>query len=416
VSSIYARGRRLWCKYRDASGEVVRKPTKYNVGQEELAQRYVKRKEEIATARRAAGTQGPVMVRRFAADWIKERTARGVRSARNDDTRLKTYVLPHLGQLRLEAVTPEHVRNMVRALVTGGKYAPRTIHHAFGTLHTMFEDAVIEEKVLANPVKVKRGELPAKLDADPEWRSQATYTVAEVERLISDPDIPVERRVLYALKALAGLRHGEAAALRWRHYDAAAEPLGRLTVAVSYDSTRGEEKGTKTGTTRAVPVHPTLAKVLAAWRLSHWERIYGRAAGTDDLIVPTRTMRSVNKTDSARAMKEDLRALKLRVEAGAKRSRGGHDLRAWFKTRAIEDGADSEIIRRVTHAPPKDVDSGYKRFSWAVYCREVAKLKVEIRTGDVLELGTALGTVEKKARGRWRKVVTPPGLEPGISA
>ena len=48
-----------------------------------------------------------------------------------------------------------------------------------------FEDAEIEGKVPRNPVKVKRGELPAKLDADPEWRAQATYTVSEVERLIA---------------------------------------------------------------------------------------------------------------------------------------------------------------------------------------------------------------------------------------
>jgi hypothetical protein len=33
---------------------------------------------------------------------------------------------------------------------------------------------------------------------------------------------------------------------------------------------------------------PVLAKLLAAWKLSHWERLYGQAPGMDDLIVPTR--------------------------------------------------------------------------------------------------------------------------------
>jgi hypothetical protein len=32
---------------------------------------------------------------------------------------------------------------------------------------------------------------------------------------------------------LAGLRPGEIGALRWRHYDAATEPLGRLQVALA---------------------------------------------------------------------------------------------------------------------------------------------------------------------------------------
>jgi integrase len=52
--------------------------------------------------------------------------------------------------------------------------------------------------------------------------------VGEVERLISDPAIPPERRVQYALKAIAGLRHGEVAALRWRELDYTAEPLARI--------------------------------------------------------------------------------------------------------------------------------------------------------------------------------------------
>ncbi|HTL32338.1 MAG TPA: hypothetical protein VL326_04410, partial [Kofleriaceae bacterium] len=73
-----------------------------------------------------------------------------------------------------------------------------------------------------------------------------------------------------------------------------------------------------------------------------------------------------------RAFTADLARLGLRVDAGEERDRGGHDLRGWYKTRTIEDGADSLIIRRTTHAPPRDVDSGYQRFSWATICREVA--------------------------------------------
>jgi hypothetical protein len=38
---------------------------------------------------------------------------------------------------------------------------------------------------------------------------------------------------MYGLQGVAGLRHGEAAGLRWRNYDAAAKPLGQLIVARS---------------------------------------------------------------------------------------------------------------------------------------------------------------------------------------
>jgi integrase len=246
--------------------------------------------------------------------------------------------------------------------------------------------------------------LPPKVDKDPEWRAAATYSLAEVERLISDPEIPVERRVMYAIKAITGLRHGEAAGLRWRHDDPDLEPLGRLLVATSYDTGR-----TKTDVTRRVPVHPTLAKILAAWKLSHRERVYGRAPGADDLIVPARTMGPIAASDAGRMFKEDLQALGLRTSAGEFRDRGGHDLRAWFITSGQEQGAHRDLLRVVTHTAKGDIVSGYTR---ATLCTEVAKLKVSILDGKLLELATDLATSERRYRNRWTKVVGVVGIEP----
>jgi len=62
-------------------------------------------------------------------------------------------------------------------------------------------------------------------------------------------------------------------------------PLGKLLVAKSY-STRVGEKTTKTDAVKHVPVHPTLAAMLAEWKLGGWAEMMGRAPGPDDLIVP----------------------------------------------------------------------------------------------------------------------------------
>jgi hypothetical protein len=159
-------------------------------------------------------------------------------------------------------------------------------------------------------------------------------------------------------------------------------------------------------------MHPTLAKIIATWRLSHWSRLYGRQPTPDDLVVPTRNLTPIDASDAVHAFKDDLESLGLRVEAGERRDRGGHDLRGWYKTRCIEDGADSLIIRRTTHAPPRDVNAGYERFTWATICREVSKLRVGILGGEGLPLATSLATTERRAEKRWRKVVTPMGLEP----
>jgi len=43
---------------------------------------------------------------------------------------------------------------------------------------------------------------------------------------MSHAGIPLDRRVVYAIELLGGLRTGECAALRWRHYDPSLEPLG----------------------------------------------------------------------------------------------------------------------------------------------------------------------------------------------
>ena len=313
----------------------------------------------------------------------------------------------HGHHVRVDEVRPRTIRDLVRALRVAGELAPRTVCHVYADLHCMFRDAVVDEVIAQNPCVLSPGELPAKTDKDSEWRALATYTQREVEQLISDVRIPVERRVLNALKALSGLRHGEAAGVRWRHYDLTLEPLGRLVVATSYDTGR-----TKTEVTRRVPVHPVLAQILAAWRVSHWQRIYGRAPTNDDLIVPTRAMTPIAETKAARAYKEDLAALGLDARRGKHRARGGHDLRAWFITTCQEHGAHRDLLRVVTHTAKGDVVSGYTRATWSALCAEVGKLRVSLLDGKLLELSTELSTREKRARGRWSKAVRAEGLEP----
>src|SRR6185436_10339591 len=119
------------------------------------------------------------------------------------------------------------------------------------------------------------------------------FTRAELERLISDSALPPDRRVLYALLGVAGIRFGEASALHWSAYDTTLEPLGRLLVASSWCTNKRKEKPTKTEQPRSVPVHPVLAMVMEQWRRGGWVQMMGQEAGSDDLIIPSR--RGVNR-------------------------------------------------------------------------------------------------------------------------
>jgi integrase len=188
-----------------------------------------------------------------------------------------------IGAMRLDQVRVSHIADLVAALKNKRKkrgkneerLAPKTIRHIYFSAHSLFERAVRRDLILSNPCRLERGELPARVDKDPGWRPTAVYRRDEVEMLISAPAIPEWRRVFYALLFLTGGRFGEISARRWREYLADETPLGRLIVSSSFQSKTKREKSTKTGQTREVPVHPTLAAILAGWKLAGWEQTMG---------------------------------------------------------------------------------------------------------------------------------------------
>jgi len=272
----------------------------------------------------------------------------------------------------------------------------------------MFEDAVAEELIESNPCTLKRGELPRKTDKDPTWRAQAVFTREEVERLLSDEGIPEQRRTLYALLFLAGLRIGEAAALRWRAYDPSVEPLGKLLVAISFDRKQKREKSVKTERPRTVPVHPTLAKVLKQWKVGAWERLMGRAPKADDLLVPSVEGQHLRDTVVLRRFHDDCRALGLRL-------RRVHDARRTFISLAQADGARRDILRWITHGPEGDVVSDYTTLPFETLCEEVRKLRIGLLGGELVALRRAANSDTSGERLLQPLLQTPSVMEESFS-
>ncbi len=402
MASIYARGGKIWCRLK-VNGRWVSKPTGYAVGQEREARAYAKRRQGIVDDKAEAAADDALTVRAYAADWIKDRRGR-VQTVGDEDTRLKLHVLPHVGDLKLEDVRPRHVRDMVAAL-RKGDLAPRTVRHCYSTLRTMLQTAIREELIQSNPCVLGRDELPKKQDKDPAWRATAVFARSEVEALISDPRIPLDRRVLWALLALTGCRFGEVAALRWRAYDRTQEPLGLLSVHASFDKKSKREKSVKTGTPRRVPVHPTLAAILAEWRMSGWaeytkrEGEPARQPTDDDLIIPSRRGDHRGVRLMLTRFHGDLDRLKGLTaddaEAGL-RHRRMHDLRRTFISLALTDGARKDVLRWVTHGPEGDIVDLYTTLPWSALCDEVAKLRVSRRDGTVVALPLATSLLQQR--------------------
>jgi integrase len=387
MAGIYARGNKLWCRLKNEDDEWVSKPTKYSVGQEESAKRYRRAAQKVIDQRRQEGKKptGPMTLKRYSEEWLKEREEAG-KDAKAERGRLKKHVWPTLGARLLADVQPYDVAELVRRLrfKTTPQLAQRTVRNIYIVVSCMFRDAAIRGLVERTPCILTDVQLGPIKDKNPEWRLKALFTREEAEMMISHPRIPLDRRVAYAFGLLAGLRPGEVGALRWRHYSPDVEPLGSLMIAKSYNTKRQKEKGTKTDTSKLIPVHPTLAGMLAEWRSWGWPALFGRDPLPDDLIIPlpAETVGRWTKRKGEPFRGYDYSSRRWREVDLAMlgwRPRSLYDTKSTFITLAIEDGADADVIRdRVTHTKARrDAFGGYDRGPhWLQTCAEVSKLRI----------------------------------------
>lgn len=393
MASIIARGRRLYAKIKGLDGEWYRLRTSFVKGQEALAEAWANEREAEVEQLRTGSA--PIADDASLTAWVKlwgqKRRELGL-DGNNDVARLEKHVLTRIGKMAVESIEPKHLVEVIHEIRTTPiktprgmePPAPRTVYNVYSALCATFRDARLAGRISVSPCCLTEYQLGAKVDSTPGWRNGAVFDRAEAQTLISSSLIPWDRRVAYAIELLAGLRPGENAAIRWSHYDTTKKPLGGLFVGASLNSKRGVEKRTKTDTEKWIPVHPTLAVILAEWKLHGWTEMMGRQPRPDDLIVPlppadaaARTKRHESEPFrttyySGRRWHDDLAALEWR-------GRRHYDMRATFVTLMLDDGADVDIIeRRITHTKKsRSAIDGYNRGKqWAITCAELVKLQI----------------------------------------
>jgi integrase len=258
------------------------------------------------------------------AKWLTKRAEAG-HDWKKDRGRLDKHVLPVFGSAELTEVTTAMIADLVHDLRFKKKLANRTVRNIYSVLAAVFRDARIAGHVQQTPCILRDEQLGRITDKDPEWRTSALFARDEVESMISDARIPQDRQLVYGFGLLAGLRPGEGAALRWRHYEM-REPLGCLKVAKAYSTSHSKEKGTKTDAVRHVPVHPVLAEMLAQWRAIGWPAMFGRAPEPDDLIVPLPPDGEANEANRRAVPRLGLHRPALARGRPARRSDGVTDL------------------------------------------------------------------------------------------
>lgn len=406
---LWVRGDVIYFRFTDAQGNPQRPATEFRVGQEDAAlKRLAAIKRQVAAEREllqkaesgeALPTAG-VTIQSFGAHWNARRLKNEeTHQAGTEDKWKLEYIYEFLGHIRIAEYRTRHGQDFIEWLKQQkgrrGKLGKRTIRSIWSCLHNLFRYAVSRELIPVNPVvpgaKGEEGQLPEIEDKDPEWREANVFERWEVERLISDAALPEWHQVLWALKFLAGIRDSEAYALRVSRYDSQLEPLGRLTVAKGWNTRHQKLKDTKTRKRRRVPVHPTLARILGQWLLSGWEKHVHRKPGPDDLLIPNEEGGPLRVDTMLEVFRADCAALGLRQD------RDQYASRSTFKSLAEDDGASPEKIRWVMWGRRGTVEDGYSRHAWASFCEEVAKLRIQLLQGTVVQLkaaGAEIGTAK----------------------
>jgi integrase len=265
---------------------------------------------------------------------------RGLRpkvSAEDDEYRLKAYVYPEIGTKHVAKVTEIDIEMMLAA--APGRFLERTGRTMRAA--TRFQIYQVTKRLFDLAIKPGRLRIDNPVSPDLKPRKDAPRLFGwlypdEVIRLMGCTEVPLSRRVLYALAVYTGLRRGSIAALRWSGADLAHRTLTSLE--------------SKTGLPQLFEIRADLVDVLSRWH---------EAAGGPAPAEPIVTLPSDR---TAEVLRDDLRL------AGVDRGVlfGGdpkvqplrfHDLRATFITWARREGRGwGWISDRSGHVTPSQME------------------------------------------------------------
>ena len=271
-----------------------------------------------------------VTLREYSQAWLAERTVRGrplaVRTRETYLNSLDRWVLPALGGLPLDRITPAAVRRWHAE--TSAATGPTATRQAYALLHAILATAVADDALPRNPCRIK-GAGQARSDERP------LLDVDQVQHLSAH--MPENLRGLVDLAFWAHLRLGELLALRIGDIDMDAGTVAVQRQVVETDA-GPVESAPKAGSQRVVHLPPQGVSALA-------EHLRTRSPA-----LPTACL----------FVRRDGRALRAHhVHAAWSTARGSadlpdvhlHDLRHAGLTLAAQSGATlAEVMRRAGHS------------------------------------------------------------------
>ncbi len=381
MASIYERPDSpfLWMAFKHPTKGRVQKKTAFKKEQRAEAEEAAK----LMTRREAQSTGPGLTVAEWANEWFEHRENTNIKSVKDDRSRIKTHVLPVLGAVKLSALKQSDIQALFDRIATrsrDGKISSATVRCIHSASFVMLKDAFTKGHLdHSQRLFSVDGGLALMSQTLPAVHKKATlpYSLEEVHVLLSSPELPEDRRILYTLAFYTGARFGEVAALRWQDIEERS-PMPCLHINKAWSVSRKVTDETKTGTVRQVPVHPALAAALRAWRQEGFALLLGREPLSTDLIIPSRRGVERNGNHALKRLRQDL----TRAGIPAASLHKLHAFRTTFISELRSAGVDKEIVRSMTHGLSGDRDvitAFYTKFKWPAICDAVCTLDVSVQ-------------------------------------
>ncbi len=325
-------------------------------------------KLRIEHARREAEDNRLPTLREYAEQWIDQRrNSRGesLRPLTRDKyrTSLRVHIYPSLGDLPLDEITRAVVRSWYDRLDTGATARA----HAYSTLRTILNTAVLDDELLArNPAYIRGAGVSSGR------KRLRPASLGELEVMVEA--MPERRRLLLLLATWCALRSGELRELRrsdielGRDEDGDAFGWVHVRRAVVLARTGETQRGRRTAVVvgppkteagvRTVSIPAMLLPAVREHLLRH------AAPGEDGLLFPSDRDPAVHLSETtlngrAAVIRKDGTVVRAGFGWREARRRAGrsdltlHDLRHTGASMAGEEGASmAELMHRLGHSTP----------------------------------------------------------------
>ncbi len=239
---------------------------------------------------------------------------------------LRTHITPTFGAMSITTITPLHVKKWYAGLNTG----PTAKANAYGLLRTVLGDAVDEELIARNPVRIKGAGTKRR------ERELRVLTIDELDKIVTA--IPARYECLVLLGAWCAMRFGELAALRRSDLDLknGVVHIRQAVTTVDGETIVGRPKSDAGH--RAVSIPPHIIPALRQHMKTH------ASFGRDGLVFPTASGTGYLASSTVHRVFD-----RAKVKAGRPDVRL-HDLRHFGAIMAARSGATlGELQQRLGH-------------------------------------------------------------------